>query len=108
MPRAKNPDWVDWRTHLGGRPREILLEDLENEALLLDEEIMSAEEAWEEIYMHLWEFSDVIFSQFKARLKDHRKQVARRKNAYVVHIVAYQHDRELYPRIGHNKHGEPV
>ena len=100
------PDWIDWRT---SQAKEIILEDLEEGILSLDENEVSAEDAWE-VYRHLPEFvaPGVVFSQFKERLKDHRKQVMKRRNQSEREIQALAHDRQLYPRQTHNHRGEPV
>lgn len=92
MPRTARPDWINWRT---SEAREIILGDLEDGRLPLDEEVVSAQEAWDEMYYVLPEFEHVVFSQFKARLKDHRRQLARRKGSVDTFLVAFRHDQEL-------------
>ena len=92
MPRSTKTDWIDWRK---SEAREVILDDLESGRLPLDADVVSAEEAWEEMYFPLPEFQNVIFSQFKARLKDHRQQVSRRKGAHEIFLEAYRHDMEL-------------
>lgn len=111
MPRAANPDWINWRT---SEAREVILDDLVTGILPLDAEVVSAEEAWEEMYFALPEFKDVIFGQFKVRLKDHRKQVSRRSEASTTFLDAFRHDRALraqgyLPGGGlYNRHGERI
>ena len=105
MARPRNPEWIDWRTSAA---RKIVLEDLDGQVLPLEDDVVSAQEAWDDIYSHLPEFRDVVFSQFKARLKDHRKQVGRKHQAVYSQLHAYEHDRRLYPRQTHNQHGERV
>ena len=106
MPRSrKNPDWIDWRK---SEARNIVLDDLRSGRLPLEESELTADEAWDLQYVHMPEFVTVVFSQFKARLKDHRKQVARQAGASRIQHQAFQHDRQLYPRSTHNRRGEPV
>ena len=111
VPRAANPDWIDWRK---SDAREVILDDLNDGRLPLDEDVVSAEEAWEEMCCVLPEFENVVFSQFKKRLKDHRKQVARKKNASSFFINAFRHDRRLraqgfLPGDGqHDRHGNLI
>jgi hypothetical protein len=45
------------------------------------------------------EFLEVIFSQFKERLKDHRQQVASKQFTWsVCESKALAHDQHLFPR----------
>jgi hypothetical protein len=104
MPKSKNPDWIEWR---GSEAKRIILEDLEEGTLSLDEHEMSTEEAWE-VYRKLPEFLGVVFSQFKVRVKDHRKLVKNRSNQSEREMQALLHDRQIYPRMPHNHRGEPV
>lgn len=92
MPRRTKTDWIDWRK---SEAREVILDDLESGRLPLDADVVSAEEAWEEMYFPMPEFQNIMFSQFKARLKDHRKQVLRRKGSHEVFLEAFRHDMEL-------------
>ena len=70
---------------------------------------MPTEEAWG-FYSLLPEFvaEEVVFSQFKSRLRDHRKQVKARRYQSERERQALEHDRQLYPRQKHNDRGEPV
>jgi hypothetical protein len=104
MPRRKNPDWIDWRTSAA---RQILMEDLEPEGILFGKDHVLAEKAWE-FYSTLPEFSRVVFTQFKVRIKDHRTQANKQSRASQRDVRALAHDRALYPRQGHNEHGERV
>ena len=101
-PRREN--WVDWRNCPG---RQVLLEDLADGTLPLDASVMSEEEAWE-TYRHCVEFEGVEFSQFKARLKDHRKQIGASYGRSTEEMEAMLHDRMLKPRKKYNHRGEPV
>lgn len=68
---------IDWRK---SSARTILLDHLENGTLSLDENLVSAEEAWSK-YHNTEGFKDSVgFAQFKRQLKAHREQVARRKS----------------------------
>jgi hypothetical protein len=68
---TRRQGWIEWRS---SRARAILLIDLNAGLLSLDENELSAQQAWEK-YRHRPEFRAVPFVQFSARLKDHRKQV---------------------------------
>ena len=92
MPRTRQSDWIAWRK---SEARDIILDDLESGMLPLDDDVVSAEEAWEEMHFALPEFEHVVFPQFKARLKDHRKQVGRRQNAKNHLLAAFRHDQQL-------------
>jgi hypothetical protein len=54
------------------------------------------------------EFVEVVFSQFEARLKDHRKQVGGEIARSERESEALMHDRRLFPRQMENCRGEPV
>lgn len=99
------PGWIDW---FNSPAREIIMEDLQEGILSLDENVTSAEEAWDTCYRHIAEFSSVVFDQFKARLKDNRRQVQALLNRSEMEARALVHDRQLYPRQMHNDRGEPV
>ena len=86
----------------------MLLDDLHNDILPLQEFEMPAEEAWVLQYSEMYEFKDVVFSQFEARLKDHRKQVTRNKTSQILEMGAYENDRALYPRATHDQRGNLV
>ena len=109
--RQRRPDWINWRK---SEAREVILNDLMELRLPIEEDVMSAEEAWEEMYFPLPEFQNVVFSQFKARLKDHRKQVGRRMGANTFFLDAFRHDQQLMergiiPGAGeHDRHGNLI
>ena len=88
-------------------PREILLGDLENGTLTLDEDLVSAEEAWV-IYRDDPAFEGVGFAQFKVRLGAHRCQVKKRRSTSQRDAAAVAHDLVLNPRKTHNHRGERV
>jgi hypothetical protein len=104
MPSKKNPDWIKWITCAA---RQILLEDLEPEGFMFGKDHVSAEEAWL-FYSTLPEFSLVVFTQFKARLKDHRTQANKQSQASQRDVRALAHDMAIYPRQRHNERGEAV
>jgi hypothetical protein len=93
MPTPTNPDWITWRN---STPRQIVMLDLINGFLPLDPTEMSAEEAWEIHYRHIADFSEVVFSQFKARLADHRRLVRRDLHTAAHEAAALAHDRLLF------------
>jgi hypothetical protein len=96
-------EWVDWKQCPG---RQVLLDDLEDGRLSLDNSI-TVEDAWES-YRVKPEFANVGFSQFKARLTDHRKQVLKKVTQQQTEWQAYLRDIGLNPRQSHNNRGEPV
>ena len=96
---------VNWIT---SSAREIIIDDLYAGILSLDEEDLSAEDAWETCYSQLYEFQSVPFEQFKAQLKDHREQVKLKWVRSKADKTALEHDRQLYPRKSHNSRGELV
>jgi hypothetical protein len=96
---------VDWKN---SKARTILIEDLHEGFLPLDEEDLSAEEAWESVYSLLDEFLDVPFEQFEVRLADHRAQVKKDYLASIRDEVAFINSRRLYPRSPLNRKGEKV
>jgi hypothetical protein len=76
----------------------------------VDADELSAEEAWEICYQHMEEFitpKPVVFSQFKERLRDHRKQVGANVTRAGVESAALARDRLLFPRQTENHRGEP-
>ena len=92
-------------------PKHIIMDDLEKGLLPVDEEEMSAEEAWSICYQHLAEFvsAGVVFDQFfKERLRDHRKQVRGQKTRATQEEEAMVHDRAIFPPQTTNHCGEPV
>jgi hypothetical protein len=87
------------------------MDDLISGVLPVDTNELSAEEAWEICYQHMVEFitpEPVIFSQFKERLRDHRKQVGANVIRAGVESAALARDRLLFPRQIENNRGEPV
>lgn len=97
--------WIDWRH---SRARAMILDHLENETLPLKEEELSAIDAWTQRYSHLPEFHGIQFSQFEARLIDHRSQVLNKKKHISSQLDALARDRVLHPPPTHNKKGERV
>jgi hypothetical protein len=82
--------------------------DLINSFLHLDPAEMSAEEAWEIHCRHMADFAKLVFSQFKARLADHRRLVRRDLHAAAHKAAALAHDRLAFPRQPTNERGELV
>lgn len=102
--KPKKEGWIKWNNC---EAKQILLNDLEDGNLALTEADCSTPAAWE-IYREKSEFSIVVFSQFKARLKGHREQVMKKVKAKSTEWDAYLHDRNLHPRSTHNHRGEQV
>ena len=100
----KNPEYIDWKS---SEAREVLRFDLIEGILPLSETAATAVEAWV-IYSELPEFSKVIFKQFSERLRDHRKQITKKKLQTVKELEAYAQDQALYPREPCNQRGELV
>ena len=103
----KNPDWIPWRNCV---PRAIIIEDLIAGYLPMDNDEMTAEHAWKYMYENMDEFKEakVVFSQFAARLKDHRTQVKKNLKRAARETQALRHDRKLIPRKATNHKGEKV
>ena len=70
--KSANEGWISWRSSI---PKCVLIEDLTCGFLAVDEKQVFADAAWEMYYEHHPDFEDVVFLQFKARLRDHRRQV---------------------------------
>jgi hypothetical protein len=105
MPRRpRNPLFIDWRN---SSARAVLLQDLEPGGILYQRDNISEEEAWE-FYKQLPQFDEVVWSQFQARLKDHRKQAGEQIHRAAQEEQYMIHDRQLHPRQSHNERGEPV
>ena len=106
MPRlSRREGWIDWAN---SQAREILLDDLQRGLLPVEAHELSAEEAWDLVYQHMAEFVTVVFSQFEARLRDHRRQVQKNMIRATSESEALAHDRLLFPRSNVNDRGEPV
>jgi hypothetical protein len=105
MPRE---GWIPWTTNC--ETRQILLDDLRSGLLPVNADELSAEEAWDLVYQHMAEFVPVVFSQFKVRLKDHRKQVGADITWDALESEALTHDRSLFPRQTEQNHRgeEPI
>jgi hypothetical protein len=99
--KGGNTDWVNWVKCAG---HEILLEDLQPGGILFEKDNVSAEEVFQ-FYTTLPEFLGVVIGQFKARLKDHRKQANEKTRASHKDTLAFAHDRALYPRQKRNERG---
>ena len=79
MTSKQQAGWIDWRS---SKSKALLLSDLIDRTIPIDKKSMSAEIAWESRYKDATAFLDkrVQFKQFKARLKDHCKQVSMKNN----------------------------
>jgi len=98
-------NWIAWRNSV---QRDILLDDLLCGVLPVEASELSAEQAWIICYSQMAEFASVPFSQFKARLQDHRKQVKERLARSRAEEIALTHDRTIFPRQLRNSRGELV
>jgi hypothetical protein len=96
---------IEWRNSAA---KLIIFMDLEEGLLPVDENKLSAQDAWDLVYKHIREFQNVPFAQFKARLKDHRAKVQTELNRACDDELAFAHDRRLHPRQTHNRRGELV
>ena len=85
---------INWRNSAA---RFMILEDLAAEVLPVEEDVCSAEEAWE-YYGQLAEFEDVPFSQFEYQLKQHRKQVDDKFMSAMKHWAVLQEDRAKHSK----------
>lgn len=103
-PRASNSNWVDWKKCRG---RRILLKDLESGELPLDDDVVSAAEAWDH-YSQLDEFVGVPQDQFTERLKGHRDQVRKQQSHIQLQLDALQNDRTLHPANLYDRRGNRV
>ena len=99
--KAKQDGWIAWRS---AECRTTILSDLIN--YILPDEV-TAEEAWV-VYQDMEEFSGVVFSQFKERLKDHRKQIGKKIIAADDDAKAVMRSRFLFPRSGKDSSGKFV
>lgn len=99
-----NPDFIKWEK---SEPRAILIEDLVQGVLPLDDKEMTHETAWNILYKDMKEFSEVCFAQFKARLRDHRKQVKQGLLRSKHEEECMERDRRLFPRKESNGDGKP-
>jgi hypothetical protein len=81
---------------------------LEIGLLPVDASELSAEEAWELVYQHMAEFNEVVFSQFEARLRDHRRRAKEQVTRSTRESEALAHDRHIFPRQMENGRGQPV
>jgi hypothetical protein len=105
--KSTTPLNIDW---IHSEAKKVILADFMDGHLSLDENVVSAETAFQVYKAHRLEaFADVGFDQFKLRLKDHRDQVSKLHAASLWEEAAFQHDRVLVqPRGTHNHRGEPI
>ena len=103
----RRDDWINWRA---SETRVIILRDLANGILPLTEDELNAVEAWEQYYKHLDKVvqEGVVYSQFEARLKDHRAKMGAEFQRAKEEKAALEHDRALFPRQTRNHQGKLV
>lgn len=105
MPRSKNPDFIDWRK---SQAKKIVTTDIEEKVLSAYEIVVSSEQAYA-VYKRLPEFKEVCYSQFKARLADHRRAFLKKEAESIREEDAFQHDCLLHPRNEtHDRRGKPI
>ena len=104
MVRSKKPGWVDW---IKSPAKEIIMQDLGPGGPLHNRDHISAEDIfpW---YKRTPAFDDVVFDQYKARLKDYRKAVAEILHRSMQEEQYFAQDLALYPRQTHNERGRLV
>jgi hypothetical protein len=87
--------------------RAVIMQDLRPGGPLYQRDNITAEEIfpW---YKQLPAFSDVVFDQFKPRLKDHPLAATKSTHLAIQEQQYFEHDRRLYPRQSHNERGELV
>jgi hypothetical protein len=104
MPVSKKPGWVDWKKCPA---QAVIMEDLQPGRPLYQRDNITAEEIfpW---YKQRPAFADVVFDQFKDRLKDHRLKASKSTCLAIQEQLYFEHDRTLYPRQSHNERGELV
>ena len=105
MPKAKNPDFIDWRN---SQAKVIVLKDLETGVVPLEEDKASAEEVWNTYYVNQPEFITVGFEQFKLRFKDHRKQIQKKQGHQRQQMDILKRDRQLKPANLRDERGRKV
>jgi hypothetical protein len=96
---------VAWHT---SSTREILLNDLQGVALMLDAEMLSAEEAWERIYKDMNALELVPFSQFKQQLKAHPGQVQKLVSKSTAQYNTFHQDQAMQQHHTHYEDGHLI
>lgn len=88
--------------------REVILDDLRSGVLPLENEDMTARQAWDLVYSHLIEFHGVEYAQYYRNLRSHRAQVKKQRSNISWMVTALEHDRRLHPARTKNARGEPI
>jgi hypothetical protein len=103
---TKKEDWIKWRD---SPAKAVLMDDLRRGVLPRDSQALTAEQAWP-FYRRMPEFKKVCFSQFKARLKDHRSQVTKQWRLCQEDEEAFRKDQKRGYRNtrSHNRRGELI
>ena len=102
--KPRNPDWITWRN---SEARCLLIEDLINSTLPIEESECPKELVWE-IYKEEEAFANVPFDQFKARLRDHYKQVKKDLARSKFEENCLMQDQALFPCGLENFRGELI
>jgi len=103
--KSKREGWIDWTN---SEAKKVLLEHLFNKKISLDEQEMPTEELWEFVYKGSPAFKHVVYSQFKERLKDHRKQVGSQMGRTSTAAIALANFRKLNPKKKYDAKGRPL
>lgn len=103
-PSTKN-GWIKWRAHPA---REIIMQDLNYGGFLHGETLSITDlPGLFELYkvVHPEYFSEIVFDQFKARMKDYMKDASERREKSQEEELAMQFDRKLNPQLTENARG---
>lgn len=107
-PRApRRKGFIDWAN---SKSKRIVMEDLIEGTLPLSSKECSPKQAWERLYKNhpVFKKERVMYEQFTDRLRDHRKQVTKKKMSSRKQQEMYEHHQKLFPRQTHNARGELV
>lgn len=89
------------------KPKHRLVADLQEGIVSLDNNEHPAQYLWG-WYKDDPDFEGVVFDQFEARLKDHRKQVAAQNGKVALAARAFANYRMHHPQNTHDSNGKPL
>lgn len=101
----RRPKNIDWKNSAA---RDIIIQDLESGLLSLDRNEMPARMAWDLMYKNMIEFKDVLYTQFRDRLNDHRKVMSAKKIESKRQLDLFNYSKTLHPPKEKNSKGEPI
>lgn len=83
------------------------MEDLENGVIPLEDDVITAEIAWDTIYRHVPEIIEekVVYEQFGPALKRHRSAVGKKQRHFKVQMDALEHDTQFMHHDTHDRRG---